>query len=110
MELILSLGIGLLTSAGIYLILRERMFSVIIGLTLLSYAINLLLFVSGRLIMGAPALIEPGVTQYTDPIPQALVLTAIVISFAMTAYIVALTLRAKGETDSDQVDTAERSQ
>ncbi len=108
MELVLSLGIGLLTASGIYLILRERTFAVVLGITLLSYATNLLIFVSGRLMVGAPPLILSGQAQHTDPIPQALVLTAIVISFGMTAYIVALALRAKGESGTDHVDTEER--
>ena len=107
MEFVISLGIGLLTGTGIYLVLRERTFSVILGLTLLSYAVNLLIFVSGRLMTGAPPLILPGQTQHTDPLPQALVLTAIVISFGMTAYLVALALRAKGESGTDHVDTEE---
>ena len=87
MELILSLGIGLLTATGIYLILRERTFSVLLGITLLSYATNLLIFVSGRLITGRPPLLIVEQERYADPIPQALVLTAIVISFGMTAYL-----------------------
>jgi multicomponent K+:H+ antiporter subunit C len=109
MELIVSLGIGLLTGAGIYLTLRERTFSVILGLTLLSYAVNLLIFVSGRLMIGAPPLIIGGATRHTDPLPQALVLTAIVISFGMTAYLVALALRAKGDAGTDHVDAREES-
>jgi multicomponent K+:H+ antiporter subunit C len=107
MELYLSLGIGLLTASGIYLLLRERTFSVIIGIALLSYASSLLIFASGRLMIGAAPLIQPGQMQHTDPLPQALVLTAIVISFGMTAYIVALALRAKGASGTDHVDTEE---
>jgi multisubunit Na+/H+ antiporter MnhC subunit len=103
-ELIISLAIGTLTASGIYLLLREQTFSAIIGLTLLSYAVNLLLFASGRLMVDAPPLILEGASRFTDPLPQALVLTAIVISFGMTAYVVAVALRAKGETGSDRVD------
>ncbi|MGB3719345.1 MAG: Na+/H+ antiporter subunit C [Proteobacteria bacterium] len=110
MELILSLGIGLLTATGIYLILRERTFSVLLGITLLSYATNLLIFVSGRLITGRPPLLIVEQERYADPIPQALVLTAIVISFGMTAYLVALALRAKGESGTDHVDAGEQQQ
>lgn len=108
MELILSLGIGLLTASGIYLILRERTFSVILGLTLLSYAVNVLIFVSGRLMTGAAPLMLRGRTEHTDPLPQALVLTAIVIGFGMTAYVVALALRAKAESGTDHVDAGEK--
>ena len=107
MELLLSVGIGVLTASGIFLILRARTFSVVLGTTLLSYATNLLIFASGRLMIGAPPLIIPGQSAHADPIPQALVLTAIVISFGMTAYIVGLALRAKGESGTDHVDTEE---
>ena len=108
MELVLSLSIGLLTGTGLYLVLRERTFSVILGLTLLSYAVNVLIFVSGRLMIGAAPLVLPGRLQHADPLPQALVLTAIVISFGMTAYVVALALRAKGESGTDHVDAEEK--
>ncbi len=104
MELILSLGIGWLTAAGIYLILRERTFSVVLGLALLSYATNLLIFVCGRVMIAAPPIVNVDDSATTDPLPQALVLTAIVISFGMTAYLVALALRAKGESGTDHVD------
>ena len=107
MELIFSLGIGVLAACGIYLVLRERTFSVILGITLLSYAVNVLIFVGGRLMIGAAPLMLPGRTVHADPLPQALVLTAIVIGFGMTAYVVALALRAKEESGTDHVDTVE---
>ena len=107
MEIVVALGIGLLTACGIYLVLRPRTFSVILGLTLLSYAVNLLIFVGGRLNATAPPLALPGAKGLADPLPQALVLTAIVIGFGMTAYLVALALRAKGESGSDHVDAGE---
>ncbi len=104
MEIIVSIGIGLLTACGLYLLLRPRTYSVILGLVLLSYAVNVLIFAAGRLKAGAPPLALPGVADVADPLPQALVLTAIVIGFGMTAYVVALALRAKAETQSDHVD------
>lgn len=108
MEALLAITIGTLTACGVFLILRARTFPVILGLTLLSYAVNLLLFSSGRLMLDAPPLIRPdGV--YTDPLPQALVLTAIVIGFGMTAYLVMLSLRALGESGDDHVDAKEKS-
>lgn len=110
MALILSLGVGLLAACGIYLLLRERTFSVILGLTLLSYAVNLMLFASGRLVLDGPPLILDGIEAHTDPLPQALVLTAIVIGFGMTAYLVALALRAQGELSTDHVDGREGGQ
>lgn len=106
MELIISLGIGLLTASGMYLLLKEQTFSVILGTTLLSYAANLLLFASGRLAVNAPPLVLAGIERHSDPLPQALVLTAIVIGFGMTAYLVALALRSKGESGGDNVDAA----
>lgn len=107
MEILFAVAIGTLAAAAIFLVLRARTFEVILGLTLLSYAVNLLIFVSGRLTVDAPPLILSGAERHTDPLPQALVLTAIVISFGMTAYLVALALRAKGESGTDHVDTRE---
>lgn len=104
MEAMLAIAIGLLTSCGIYLMLRARTFPVILGLTLLSYAVNLFLFASGRLLVNAPPIISSDATHYTDPIPQALVLTAIVIGFGMTAYLVTLALRGLSESGGDHVD------
>ncbi|MFC4175437.1 Na+/H+ antiporter subunit C [Microvirga sp. GCM10011540] len=97
-------SIGFLSAAGIYLILRGRSFPVIIGLTFLSYAVNVFLFVMGRLAVDEPPIIAYDAARYTDPLPQALVLTAIVISFGMTALIVVLALRGYLETGSDRVD------
>jgi multicomponent K+:H+ antiporter subunit C len=105
--LIVSLAIGLLTASGIYLLLRARTFSLILGLTLISYATNLLIFAGGRLTRAAPPLVLPGTDGHADPLPQALVLTAIVIAFGMTAFLVALALRAKGESGTDHVDARE---
>jgi multisubunit Na+/H+ antiporter MnhC subunit len=93
MEVLLSIAIGVLTTCGVFLILRSRTFPVLLGLTLLSYAVNLFLFASGRLRIDAPPLIRAG-ASYADPLPQALVLTAIVIGFGMTAYLAILALRA----------------
>jgi len=104
MEALLALLIGLLVACGIYLLLRRRTFPVVLGLVLLSYATNLFLFASGGLVTDRPPLIGSGAGDYADPLPQALVLTAIVIGFAMTAFVAALALRARGELGSDEVD------
>jgi multicomponent K+:H+ antiporter subunit C len=104
MEALISLIIAVLTGCGVYLALRARTFPVVLGLTLMSYAVNLFLFITGRLIIGSPPIIEAGRTVYADPLPQALVLTAIVISFGMTAFVVILALRARAELDDDSVD------
>ena len=104
MEALIAAAIGLLTAAGIYLMLRARTFPVILGLTFLSYAVNIFIFVSGRLAVNLPAIIDKAATGYTDPLPQALVLTAIVISFGMTAVIVLMALGAWLTTGHDRVD------
>ena len=111
MELTLSIAIGVLTGSGIWLILRPRTYQVIIGLSLLSYAVNLFIFSMGRLRVGAaPVLGADGAADpagYADPVPQALVLTAIVIGFATTALFLVVLLAARGLTGSDHVDGRE---
>ena len=107
MEFLVASGVGSMTAAGVYLLLRARTFPVIVGLALLSYAINLFLFTTGRLVVNLPPVITPEATDYTDPLPQALVLTAIVISFGMTALIVVLALRAYLDAGNDEVDGVE---
>jgi len=107
MELLIALAIGTLTGCGVWLALRAHTFPVVLGLTLLSYAVNLFLFATGRLVVGQPPVIAAGaaaVGQLTDPLPQALVLTAIVIGFAMTAFVIMLALRARAELGNDHVD------
>lgn len=104
MELIVASAIGILTAAGIYLVLRLRTFPVILGMSLLTYAVNVFLFASGRLTIGAPPILKDTATTYTDPLPQALVLTAIVISFGMTAVVVMIGLGAYLGSDDDHVD------
>ncbi|WP_321277426.1 Na+/H+ antiporter subunit C [Thiomicrorhabdus indica] len=104
MEGLIALMIGVMTTAGVFLTLRGRTFPVVLGLTLLAYAVNVFLFAMGRLQTGAPAVIREGVTQYADPLPQALVLTAIVIAFGMTAFLIVLALKARSEMGNDHVD------
>ncbi|MFT2111857.1 Na+/H+ antiporter subunit C [Marinomonas sp. 2405UD68-3] len=103
MEGIYAFCVGILTACGIFLTLRGRTFSVVLGLTMLSYSVNLFLFASGRLsINNAVILGESEI--YADPLPQALVLTAIVIGFAMTAFVVILAMRARADLGNDHVD------
>jgi multicomponent K+:H+ antiporter subunit C len=104
MELLVASAIGVMTAAGIYLVLRLRTFPVILGMSLLTYAVNVFLFASGRLTIGAPPVLRDDVTVYTDPLPQALVLTAIVISFGMTAVVVMIGLGSYLGSDDDHVD------
>jgi multicomponent K+:H+ antiporter subunit C len=103
MEALIALVIGILVSCGVYLLLRARTFPVILGLTLLSYGVNLFIFAMGRLRSGAPAVIGQA-ESHADPLPQALVLTAIVIGFAMTAFLLVLALRGRAELGNDHVD------
>lgn len=104
MEFLLSSAIGIMTAAGIYLVLRLRTFPVILGISLLTYAVNVFLFTSGQVTVGAPPILRDGISVYTDPLPQALVLTAIVISFGMTAVVVMIGLGAFLGSDDDHVD------
>ena len=105
MEILVASAVGVLTAGGVYLLLRLRTFPVILGLALLSYAVNVFLFASGRLAIDmSPILSKYGDASYTDPLPQALVLTAIVISFGMTAVLVMVALGAFLESDSDRID------
>ncbi len=105
MEFVVASAVGVLTAGGIYLLLRLRSFPVILGLALLSYAVNVFLFASGRLAIDMPPILSKyGDASYTDPLPQALVLTAIVISFGMTAVLVMIALGAYLEADNDRID------
>ena len=111
MEIVVSLAIGVLASAGVWLVLRPRTFQVLIGLSLLSYAINLFIFSVGSLSIDKEPIVRPGVAadllNYTDPLPQALVLTAIVISFATTALFLVVLLALRGLSGGDHVDGQE---
>ena len=104
MEYLIAATVGLLTAAGIYLMLRLRSFPVIVGLSLLSYAVNIFIFASGRLAINSPPIIDPAAAGYTDPLPQALVLTAIVISFGMTAVILIMALGSYLGSGDDRID------
>lgn len=110
MELIVALAIGVLTASGVWLLLRPRTFQVIMGLALLSYGVNLFIFSMGRLVSDRPPLVDEhpvDPSAYADPVPQALILTAIVISFATTALFLVLLLAARGLTGTDHVDGKE---
>jgi multicomponent K+:H+ antiporter subunit C len=110
-EIVIASAIGVLTSSGVWLLLRPRTFQVAIGLSLLSYAVNLFIFAMGRLRIGAPPIVAasgtPDPAALADPLPQALVLTAIVISFATTALLLVVLLAARGLTGTDHVDGRE---
>lgn len=111
MEAVVSIAIGVLAGAGVWLVLRPRTFQVLIGLTLLSYAINLFIFSVGSLAIGrepiAKSGLPPDLAHYSDPVPQSLVLTAIVIGFATTALFLVVLLALRGLTGGDHVDGQE---
>jgi multicomponent K+:H+ antiporter subunit C len=111
MELVISIAIGVLGASGVWLLLRPRTFQVIMGLSLISYAVNLFIFSMGRLSINQLPIIggeRPlSLEHYADPLPQALVLTAIVIGFAMTALFLVVLLASRGLTGTDHVDGRE---
>ncbi|MGD9923711.1 MAG: Na+/H+ antiporter subunit C [Pseudorhodoplanes sp.] len=111
MEILITLGIGALAGSGVWLLLRPRTFQVIIGLSLISYAVNLFILAMGRLRVDVPPVLAARMVgnpaQFADPLPQALVLTAIVISFATTALFLVVLLASRGLTGTDHVDGRE---
>ena len=112
MELLLALASGALYAAGIYLMLRRRLAQLIIGIGLLSNGTNLLIFTAGGLTRGRPPVIPDGadrlVPPYADPVPQALVLTAIVIGFGLLAFSLVLAHRVHDTVGTDDVDDVGR--
>ena len=112
MELLLALAAGVLYAAGIYLMLRRRLVQLIIGLGLLSNGTNLLIFTAGGLTRAYPPVVPEGATAlaqpFADPVPQALVLTAIVIGFGLLAFSLVLAHRVHESTRSDDVDDVGR--
>jgi len=107
MEIVLAVAIGVLSGCGVWLLLRPRTFQVVIGLTLISYAVNLFIFSTGGLRIGAEPVLSGAtgtLALFADPLPQALVLTAIVIGFATTALLLVVIMAARGLSGSDHVD------
>ena len=112
MELLLALASGVLYAAGIYLILRRRLAQLIIGIGLLSNGTNLLIFTAGGLTRARPPVVPDGaetlVEPYADPVPQALVLTAIVIGFGLLAFSLVLAHRVHATVGTDDIDDVGR--
>jgi multicomponent K+:H+ antiporter subunit C len=106
LEFLVASGLGWVTACGVYLVLRGRSFPVVIGLTVLGYAVNVFIFAMGRLWLGLPPILD-GDAPAADPLPQALVLTAIVIGFATTGLVLEMALRSRHESGTDQVDGRE---
>lgn len=111
LEFLFASAIGVLAAGSFWLLMRARTFDVILGLTLLSYAVNLFLFASGRLTRSQTPLLREGLapllSQYPDPLPQALTLTAIVISMAMTAVLLVIAVQSHAVNRTDHIDGQE---
>ena len=109
MEIVLAFVIGGLYSAGLYMMMRRSIVKLVIGLGLLGHAANLLIFTLGRLARGAPPLIPLGGASSSenmaDPLPQALILTAIVIGFGLQAFALVLVYRAYQTVGTDDLDS-----
>lgn len=104
MELLTIFAIGGFFAAGAYLMLRHSIVKLILGTMLLTHGGNLLLLLAGGLVQGQPPLGEAGMTGATDPLPQALILTAIVINFGILAFFLVLVYRAYQTNDAKDLD------
>ena len=104
MELIMAIVIGVLFTVAVYLILSRSLLKIILGTGLLSHGAHLLILTMGGLGGPAPPVLAEGVTDYVDPLPQALILTAIVISFGVTAVILVMAYRAYAEHKTDNMN------
>lgn len=108
MQILLAFAVGALYAAAIYMMLRRSVVKEIIGLALMSNATNLLILTAGGLTRGRPPIVPDGAAAvpapYADPLPQALVLTAIVISFAVLSFAVVLIYRAVESLGTDDLD------
>ena len=108
MEVLLAIVVGTLYTGGLYLMMRRNLVQLIIGLALISHGANLLIFTAGGLRQGGAPILAEGEKAFetipADPLPQALILTAIVISFAVTAFALVLFLRTYQTVGTDDVD------
>ncbi|MGI6685327.1 MAG: Na(+)/H(+) antiporter subunit C [Bacillota bacterium] len=106
METLMAIIIGILFSIGVYLMLAKSLIRIILGASVISHGANLLIITIGGLKTGGPPLLGGKSVSYTDPLPQALILTAIVINFALTAFLLVLayrTYRTLGTENMDQL-------
>lgn len=104
MEFIICILAGILFATGIYNLLQKQLLRIAIGTGLVSHAAHLFILTMGKLKRGQPPVIEEGVTQYTDPLPHALILTSIVISFGVTSVVLVLAYRTIKENQTDNMD------
>lgn len=104
MEIIISILAGILFTTGIYNILQKQLLRIVIGTGLISHGAHLFILTMGELKRGQPPILEDGITAYTDPLPQALILTSIVISFGVTSLLLVLAYRTANENKTDNMD------
>ncbi|MEQ6375830.1 Na(+)/H(+) antiporter subunit C [Bacillaceae bacterium S4-13-58] len=104
MEIIMIITASILFSTGIYNLLQKQLLRIIIGTVLLSNGAHLFILTMGRLKTGAPPILEEGIDLYTDPLPQALILTSIVISFGVTSFLLVLAYRASKLNGTDNME------
>lgn len=109
MEQALAVLIGMFFAVAVYLILSKAIIRMLLGIVILGNAVNLLIFTAGRLTREVPPIVPDGVSQiegdFANPLPQALILTAIVIGFALFSFLLVLGYRAYQELDADDTDT-----
>lgn len=104
MEIIISILAGTLFAVGVYNLLQKQLLRIIIGTVLLSHGAHLFILTMGKLKRGQPPILKEGISNYTDPLPQALILTSIVISFGITALLLVLAYRTANENDTDNME------
>lgn len=104
MEIIASIVAGILFSVAIYNMLQKQLLRIVIGTTILTHAAHIFILTTGNLKRGQPPVLTDGVTNYTDPLPHALILTSIVISFGVTSLLLVLAYRATKENNTDNME------
>jgi multicomponent Na+:H+ antiporter subunit C len=107
-ELLLAIMIGSLYASGIYMLLRRSMVKMIIGLILLGNGVNLLIFLLGGVAKGKPPILSAKLENFADPVPQALILTAIVISFGLQAFAIVLIQKVYEVLKTDDLDMIQK--
>lgn len=104
MEIIISILAGILFSVAIYNLLQKQLLRIIIGTVLISHGAHLFILTMGKLKRGQPPVLKEGIANYTDPLPQALILTSIVISFGITSVLLVLAYRTAKENKTDNME------
>ena len=104
MEYIILLLAGILFATAIYKLLQKQLLRIIIGTVLISHGAHLVILTMGKLKRGQPPILDESVADYTDPLPQALILTSIVISFGITSLLLVLSYRTAKENNTDNME------